>query len=202
MRPLFRYLLPALFVAGCASTTDVTTRFTDEGSHPPQDTLLLVAHTPEGNIRETWELTCKDIFSSNSLTVLLSHQELPLWYEGGKKRILDWAQENDVERILVVELTHLLIDAAAPPAAGNQLNPMEQSAGDVQPTWKIGIGGDLAKDEVPDALRQHGAELINADGKPLWTGITTTHEASNAVAIAKSQCSALRRSLREQALIP
>ena len=44
MRPLFRYLLPALFVAGCASTTDVTTRFTDEGSHPPQDTLLLVAH--------------------------------------------------------------------------------------------------------------------------------------------------------------
>ena len=136
------------------------------------------------------------------MTVLLSHQELPLWYEGGKERILDWAQENDVERILVVELTHLLIDAAAPPAAGNQLNPMEQSAGDVQPTWKIGIGGDLAKDEVPDALRQHGAELINADGKPLWTGIATTHEASNAVAIAKSQCSALRRSLREQTLVP
>ena len=79
---------------------------------------------------------------------------------------------------------------------------MEQSAGDVQPTWQVGIGGELAKDEVPDALRQHGAELINANGKPLWTGIATTHEASNAVAIAKSQCSALRRSLREQALVP
>lgn len=202
MRSLFRYLLPALLVAGCASTTDVTTRFTDDDTHPPLGTLLLVAHTPEGNIRETWELTCKDIFSSNSLTVLLSHQELPLWYEGGKESILNWAQENDVERILVVELTHLLIDAAAPPAAGNQLNPMDQSAGDVQPTWQVGIGGGLAKAEVPDALRQHGAELINAEGKPLWTGIATTHEASNAVAIAKSQCSALRRTLREQALVP
>jgi len=202
MRSLFRYLLPALLVAGCASTTDVTTRFTDDDTHPPLGILLLVAHTPEGNIRETWELTCKDIFSSNSLTVLLSHQELPLWYEGGKESILNWAQENDVERILVVELTHLLIDAAAPPAAGNQLNPMDQSAGDVQPTWQVGIGGGLAKAEVPDALRQHGAELINAEGKPLWTGIATTHEASNAVAIAKSQCSALRRTLREHALVP
>ena len=205
MRPLFRYLLPALpalLVAGCASTTEVETRYTDGGNHPPQDSLLLVAHTPEGNIRETWELTCKDIFSSDSLTVLLSHQELPLWYEGGKESILDWAQENDVDRILVVELTHMLIDAAAPPTVGNQLNPMGQFAGDVKPTWQVGIGGELAEDEEPTALRQHGAELINADGKPLWTGIATTHEASNAVAIAKSQCSALRRTLREQALVP
>ena len=131
MRPLLRFLLPALLVAGCASTTQVTTRFTAEGSHPPRETLLLVAHTPEGGTRETWELTCKEIFSSSSLTILLSHQELPLWYEGGKNRILDWAQSNDVQRILVVELTHLLIDAAAPPTGGN-------------PTWQVGIGGELA----------------------------------------------------------
>ena len=161
MRLRLRHLLPILFLAGCASTTQVATRFTAEGVHPPQDTLLLVAHTPEGNIRETWELTCREIFSSSSLTILLSHQELPLWYEGGKERILDWAQDNDVQRILVVELTHLLIDAAAPPAAGNQLNPMEQTAADTKPTWQVGIGGDLAKEDIPDALRQHGAELIN-----------------------------------------
>ena len=109
MRPLLRFLLPALLVAGCASTTQVTTRFTAEGSHPAQETLLLVAHTPEGGTRETWELTCKEIFSSSSLTILLSHQELPLWYEGGKNRILDWAQSNDVHRILVVELTHQVL---------------------------------------------------------------------------------------------
>lgn len=202
MRPLLRFLLPALLVAGCASTTQVTTRFTAEGSHPPQETLLLVAHTPEGNTRETWELTCKEIFSSSSLTILLSHQELPLWYEGGKNRILDWAQSNDVQRILVVELTHLLIDAAAPPPASNQLNPMDQSAGDITPTWQVGIGGKLAREDAPEALRQHGAELINANGKPLWTGIATTHEASNTVAIAKSQCTALRKTLKEHALIP
>ena len=202
MRPLLRLLLPALLVAGCASTTQVTTRFTAEGSHPPQETLLLVAHTPEGSTRETWELTCKEIFSSSSLTISLSHQELPLWYEGGKTRILDWAQNNDVQRILVVELTHLLIDAAAPPAAGNQLNPMDQSAGVMTPTWQMGIGGDLAEKDIPDALRQHGAELINATGKPLWTGVATTHEASNTVAIAKSQCKALRKTLREHHLIP
>ena len=41
MRPLFRFLLPALLVAGCASTTQVTTRFTADESHPPQGTLLL-----------------------------------------------------------------------------------------------------------------------------------------------------------------
>ena len=202
MRPLLRFLLPALLVAGCASTTQVTTRFTAEGSHPPQETLLLVAHTPEGSTRETWELTCKEIFSSGSLTILLSHQELPLWYEGGKNRILDWAQSNDVQRVLVVELTHLLIDAAAPPTAGNRLNPMDQSAGEMKPTWQVGIGGELAREDVPEALRQHGAELINADGKPLWTGIATTHEASNTGAIAKSQCTALRKTLKELALIP
>jgi hypothetical protein len=107
-----------------------------------------------------------------------------------------------VQRILVVELTHLLIDAAAPPSGGNRLNPMDQSASEMTPTWQVGIGGELAREAVPEALRQHGAELINADGKPLWTGIATTHEASNTVAIAKSQCTALRNTLKEHALIP
>ncbi|MBL4570319.1 MAG: hypothetical protein JKY21_04080, partial [Alcanivorax sp.] len=68
--------------------------------------------------------------------------------------------------------------------------------------WQVGIGGELTKEDVPEALRQHGAELINADGKPLWTGIAATHEASNTVAIAKSQCTALRKTLKENALIP
>ena len=45
MRPLFRFLLPALLVAGCASTTQVTTRFTADESHPPQGTLLPVSYT-------------------------------------------------------------------------------------------------------------------------------------------------------------
>lgn len=198
MRALIATLLPTLLLTGCASTTDVTTRFTNEQAYPRQDQLLLVAHTPEGGVRETWELTCRDIFSSNSLTVLLSHQELPLWYEGGKQRILSWAQETGVDRILVVELTHLLIDAAEPPQPVNQLNAMNQPPGSPPPTWEVGIGGDLKKADIPEALRQHGAELIDAEGTPIWTGIATTHEANNMTAIAKSQCQALRNTLREQ----
>ena len=198
MRSLLAALLPALLLTGCASTTEITTRFTSEETYPRQNQLLLVAHTPEGSVRETWELTCRDIFSSDSLTILLSHQELPLWYEGGKQRILDWAQETGVDRILVVELTHLLIDAAEPPQPVNQLNAMNQPPGSPPPTWEVGIGGDLKKTDIPDALRQHGAELINAQGSPIWTGVATTHEANNMAVIAKSQCQALRKTLREQ----
>lgn len=198
MRSLIAALLPALLLTGCASTTDVATRYTSDGSFPKQDQLLLVAHTPEGSVRETWELTCRDIFSSDSLTILLSHQELPLWYEGGKQRILHWAQETGVDRILVVELTHLLIDAAEPPQPVNQLNAMNQTPGSLPPTWEVGIGGDLRKADIPEALRQHGAELVNAEGNPIWTGVATTHEANNMAVIAKSQCQALRKTLREQ----
>ncbi|MED5239193.1 MAG: hypothetical protein VX379_06425 [Pseudomonadota bacterium] len=198
MRSLLIVLFPTLLLAGCASTTEVTTRFTSEESFPATDRMLLVAHTPEGGVRETWELTCRDIFSSDSLTILLSHQELPLWYEGGKQRILDWAQNTGVDRVLVVELTHLLIDAAEPPQPVNQLNAMNQPPGSPPPTWEMGIGGDLKQADVPEALRQHGAELINAQGSPIWTGVATTHEANNMVAIAKSQCQALRKTLREQ----
>ncbi|MGB2248536.1 MAG: hypothetical protein ACPH3N_12735 [Alcanivorax sediminis] len=198
MRSLIAALLPALLLTGCASTTDVATRYTSDGSFPKQGQLLLVAHTPEGSVRETWELTCRDIFSSDSLTILLSHQELPLWYEGGKQRILHWAQETGVDRILVVELTHLLIDAAEPPQPVNQLNAMNQPPGSLPPTWEVGIGGDLKKADIPEALRQHGAELINAEGNPIWTGVATTHEANNMAVIAKSQCQALRKTLREQ----
>ncbi|EKF75027.1 hypothetical protein A11A3_06221 [Alcanivorax hongdengensis A-11-3] len=193
-----RIFLLALLLAGCASTTDVTTRYQQTPDDSPVQRLLLVAHTPESNVRETWELTCKDIFANRQLTVLLSHQELPLWYEGGKQRILDWAKTHDVQRVLVVELTHLLIDAAAPPAAGNNLNPMDNNADNLQPTWQIGIGGDLKKDTLPDALREHGAELFDGNGDPLWTGVTVTHEASELTAISKSQCSALKKTLEKQ----
>ncbi len=198
MRSLLATLLPTLLLAGCASTTEVNTRFTSDETFPRQNSLLLVAHTPEGGVRETWELTCRDIFSSDSLTILLSHQEIPLWYEGGKQRILSWAQETGVDRILVVELTHLLIDAAEPPQPVNQLNAMDQVPGSPPPTWEVGIGGDLKKAGIEEALRQHGTELINAEGTPIWTGVATTHEANNMAAIAKSQCKALRKTLREQ----
>ncbi len=198
MRSLIAVLLPAMLLAGCASTTEVSTRYISETRYPPASPLLLVAHTPEGKVRETWELTCRDIFSSDSLTILLSHQEIPLWYEGGKERILGWAQDNDVDRILVVELTHLLIDSVEPPQPVNQLNAMNQPPGNPPPTWEVGIGGELKKAGLEEALRQHGAELINAQGSPIWTGVATTHEANEMTAIAKSQCTALRKTLREQ----
>ena len=78
-------LLAVLFLSGCASTTEVTTRTVTDTPPPPAETLLLVAQSPEGDTRETWELTCRPIFERAGLTVLLSHQEVPLWYERGRK---------------------------------------------------------------------------------------------------------------------
>ncbi|MDX1805343.1 MAG: hypothetical protein R3292_14835, partial [Alcanivorax sp.] len=91
---------------------------------------------------------------------------------------------------------------AEPPAAGNQLNPMDAGAGQPQPTWQIGIGGDLAEKRLADTLRQHGAELLDGNGQPLWTGVTVTHEANQLTAIANSQCSALHKTLKARGLLP
>lgn len=196
-----RVLLLTLLLVGCASTTQITTRFQSQEAIDPQPTLLLVAQTPETVTRETWELTCRKVFSSDQLTVLLSHQEVPLWYESGKKRILRWAQDNDIDRILAVNLTQMLVDSV-PAQSRNRLNPMNQEAGAGQPTWEMGLGGELASQETSDPLREHDAELIDARGKPLWNGVAHTHEANDRAAIAKSQCIALRKILHELAFIP
>lgn len=197
-----RVLLPAvLFLGGCASTTEVTTRTVTETPPPPPETLLLVARSPEGDTRETWELTCRPIFERAGLTVLLSHQEVPLWYERGRKALVEWTADHPVDRILMVDLTRLLM--SAPHLRDRQeLNPINQEH-EVRPTWRVGLDGERIKDTPPaDVEQTFPADLLSGDGDSLWHGVARTHEANDQTAIAKSQCLALRDTLRRARLLP
>lgn len=194
-------LLAVLFLSGCASTTEVTTRTVTDTPPPPAETLLLVAQSPEGDTRETWELTCRPIFERAGLTVLLSHQEVPLWYERGRKALVEWAGDHPVDRILLVDLTRLLM--SAPHMRDRQeLNPINQD-NEVRPTWRVGLDGERIKDAPPaDVEQMFPADLLNGDGANLWHGMARTHEANDQTAIAKSQCLALRDTLRQARLLP
>ena len=145
-------LLAVLFLSGCASTTEVTTRTVTDTPPPPAETLLLVAQSPEGDTRETWELTCRPIFERAGLTVLLSHQEVPLWYERGRKALVEWAGDHPVDRILLVDLTRLLM--SAPHMRDRQeLNPINQD-NEVRPTWRVGLDGERLTDAPPAEVEQ------------------------------------------------
>lgn len=198
--PLLPALLLALLLAGCASTTEVVTRSTTTPPQGPAQSLLLVAQTPEDNLRETWEITCQPIFQRRGLTVSLSHQETPLWRNKGRPALLNWARAHHVDRILIVNLTRLLMRPPQMPAR-HELNPLNQDT-EVHPTWRIGIGGTYKEqDQAPDK-QSYPADLLNNQGANLWHGLARTHEANNQAAIAKSQCTALRDVLVEKGLIP
>ncbi len=194
-------LLTLLFLSGCASTTDVTTRTVTDTPPPPAETLLLVAQSPEGDTRETWELTCRPVFERAGLEVLLGHQEVPLWYERGRQALTRWADGHPVDRILVVDLTRLLM--SAPHMRDRQeLNPINQD-NEVRPTWRVGMDGERIKQAPPAEVAQtFPADLLTGDGTNLWHGVARTHEANDQTAIAKSQCRALRDTLRQAGLLP
>ncbi|HEX5678297.1 MAG TPA: hypothetical protein VFX91_10025 [Alcanivorax sp.] len=194
-------LLAVLFLSGCASTTEVTTRTVTDTPPPPAQTLLLVAQTPEGETRETWELVCRPIFERAGLTVLLSHQEVPLWYERGRKALVDWAADHPVDRILMVDLTRLLISGPHM-RDRRELNPINQD-NEVRPTWRVGLDGERIKDAPPaDVEQAFPADLLTGDGANIWHGVARTHEANDQAAIAKSQCLALRDTLQQMRLLP
>ncbi len=159
-------LLAVLLLSGCASTTEVTTRTVTDTPPPPAETLLLVAQSPEGDTRETWELTCRPIFERTGLTVLLSHQEVPLWYERGHKALVEWTADNPVDRILRVDLTRLLM--SAPHMRDRQaLNPINQD-NEVRPTWRVGLDGERIKEAPPaDVEQAFPADLLAGDGTNL-----------------------------------
>lgn len=194
-------LLAVWFLSGCASTTDVVTRTITDTPPPPAETLLLVAQSPEADTREVWELTCRPIFRRAGLTVLLGHQEVPLWYERGRQSLLEWAADKPVDRILLVDLTRLLM--SAPHMRDRQaLNPLNQD-NEVRPTWRVSLDGKAIKDApLADVEQAFPAYLLTGNGTNLWHGVARTHEANDQTAIAKSQCLALGDTLRQARLLP
>lgn len=106
-----------------------------------------------------------------------------------------------MDRILLVDLTRLLM--SAPHMRDRQeLNPINQDD-EVRPTWRVGLDGERIKDAPPADVEQvFPADLLNGDGANLWHGMARTHEANDQTAIAKSQCLALRDTLRQARLLP
>src|SRR5690606_37870446 len=91
------------------STTQVETRLQNDAGTPAHS-LLLVARTPETNYRKTWENTCAKVFAP--LTITKSQDALPDWFDSDTKSLTDWLQQHQVDNVLLVDITALLL---APP---------------------------------------------------------------------------------------
>lgn len=206
MRNGYRGLLISLLptaILGCASTTELTTRYLTDTPVEPAKRLLLVARTPETEVRERWEKTCSQIIDSSKLELIPSYTALPLWYEAGNEHILSWAKAHNVDAILIAELTGLLL---APPQIPPQ-NFMqsergmgEDTIGDA--TWSFFIGRKEKDAPLPSEIHEVEFQLITADEATLWNGIAATHEANELEAITTSQCKALKRNLDGLRLLP
>lgn len=202
MRALLPILaLSVLLFAGCASTTEITTRTVTDTPPPAATAIVLAAQSPENDTRETWELTCRPIFAGSGLTVYLAHQEVPFWEQGGHRALSDWTGTHGVERILLVDLTRLLMSAPHLPDQ-RELNPLGQDT-EVRPTWRLGLDGErIERAPLDDTESSYPAYLLDGDGASLWHGVARTHEANDQAAIAKSQCRALRDALHGNGLLP
>ncbi|MBL7249602.1 hypothetical protein ACLD02_09490 [Alloalcanivorax sp. C16-2] len=193
-----RALLLTLVLTGCASTTQITTRTVTDTPPATGEAILLAAQSPEGEVRETWELTCRPVFARAGLTVHLAHQETPLWRD--RDALTRWAGQHGVDRVLLVDLTRLMMSAPNLPA-GRDLNPLGQDT-EVQPTWRLGLDGERIDRERPaDTEQRFPAYLTDGAGKSLWYGEARTHEANDQAAIAQSQCRALRDALRQHGVL-
>lgn len=197
-------LVLTLLLGACANTTQVQTRYQIAAAGTAHS-LLLVARTPEAHYRKTWENTCANVLASASLQVTKSMDAMPDWFDSDTKSLTDWIVKHHIDRVLLVDITGLLL---APP----QMPGMPADASGVAPRapredpigvpeWNFFIG---QKSKALPALsfeHQVEAQLLNADGKMLWNAMLTTHEANDLEAIASSQCQAIKRVLLEQHLI-
>ncbi len=196
-------LLSLTLLQGCASTTDIDTRYLTDTAVPPAPSLLLVARTPEADTRARWESACADELGGGGLTLVRSHDTLPVWYEAGNERLLAWARDNAVDAVLVAEITGLLL---APPQVP-QPNYMqsERAIGDNpgnSQNWGFFFGRNPDQVPAPPEVHEVEMQLLGNDGSARWTGVTATHEANDLEAIAGSQCKALKKTLSGLRLVP
>lgn len=193
----------ALALGGCATTTQLTTRYLTDTPVEPAARILLVARTPETDMRIDWENTCAEKLSTPGLEVVRSHKALPLWYEAGNELLQRWAAEHQLDAILIAELTGLLL--APPQVPAQNYAQQERSIGEDNigaATWSFFLGRKEKELPPPPEVHQIEFQLIQPDGKTLWNGIGHTHEANDLDAIARSQCKALEMNLRGLRLLP
>ena len=124
----------ALMLAGCASTTEITTRHSNDEGTAPARSLLLVAQSPEPATRRVWEEVCQPIFQSNALSVHLAHQVRPVWYEdGGKQALLRWLRDQPAAWLMAILAT-------PPPKQSTVLNITRADTPSTAPTpWIFSV---------------------------------------------------------------
>lgn len=195
--------LGILLLGACASTTDFDTRYITDTAVAPATSVLLVGRTPETNDREKWENACASVLDDRKFELVRSHTALPLWYEAGNDHLLNWASDNNIDTIVIAELTGLLL--APPQMPPNNFMQNERAIGEDNigaSTWGFFIGRKEKKTPMPPETHEVEFQMITADGKTLWNSVALTHEANDLEAIAKSQCRALKRNLGGLLLIP
>lgn len=197
-----------LLLGGCAATTDMTLRYLADSPVTAVRTMLLVGRTPEFDDRERWENACAKELRQRKLTLITSNTSLPLWHEAGNDHLLTWARENQVDAVLIAELTGLLLAPVQIPPQNFMQSERAIGEGSISPsTWDFSISrNSIDRKEkptsAPSEIHEVEFQLISPSGKTLWNGIGLTHEANDLEAIAKSQCRALKRNLKNHQLLP
>lgn len=194
--------LAVLWLGGCASTSTISTRYLSDAAAEPARRVLLVARTPEADIREAWENQCKEQLDSSAVKLVASHTVMPLWYEAGNDHLITWAQQHNIDAILIGELTALLLaPPQVPPEDFTRQERGLDNTGSQTPTWTFWFGDKDPEPVVPPL--EHEVEFLftDVDGTPLWNGIVRTHEANDLEAIAESQCRILGKALRDVQLL-
>ena len=197
--------LPAvLLLAGCAATTEISTRFLDEEPAIENNRMLLVAQTPEPDIRDQWERTCADIFRDAGFEVTRSGRVMADPMEGTTEELIKLAGQRDTGLVLVGDLTRLLLmpePVRDLPGAGERRDRER-----MEPTWTIELGPERERQKAEREAREEPphleARLMTGTGTPIWEAESVTEEAREGRAISRSHCRAILRELQEHGLVP
>ena len=203
MRFLFT-VLPVLLLAACATTTDISTRFVDEDAVIENPRMLLVAWTPEPEIRDQWEQTCAGIFREAGFQVTRSARLVQDPMEGGTEDLLRRASDGGFGLVLVGDLTRLVLmpEPARDPEVLSERRDRER----MEPVWTIELGPDRERQKLEREARERPPELearlMTGTGTPLWEAESVTEEARHGGAISRSHCRAILEELRDHRLVP
>lgn len=194
-------LTPVLVLAACASTTEVQTRHTAESTTSAAGHILLAARSPESRKQTNWERHCKRVLKRSGLKITRGQKAVPGWQEPDAGALEAWAREHGADAVLLADITGLLIGPAHLPETDPATGEPEIQA---QWTFHFGDDGPTAKqrEREESVYQEIEVEWIAPDGKRFWTGVARTHEARELAAVARSQCTALGKTLAERGLIP
>mgnify|MGYP000185013071 CR=1 FL=1 len=187
-----------ILVGGCASTTQIETRHSDQAETEPARHILLAARTPEQDKRVRWEKACAGTLKRSGLRITRAHKVLPDWQEPGANALQTWIRDHGADAVLLADITGLLLDRPDFPDENPATGEPE-----IQAQWTFYPGRERPeKAEEKSVYEQIRVEWITPDGRRHWAGIARTHEAYELSVVAQSQCQALGKTLTERGFLP